>query len=145
MPQVSVSPANLHNAPTKCKWHKRCCYVTPTFLLKFTAYFRWKLLCPAQYLGTFLPSVVAIKASNIIRANADLLWRQKFWWHRPQERRDSGQGLTTTLLKFLALFIVCKGAEETFVCLQMFIVKIRLPISVAHQQFIVERKEGETG
>ncbi len=41
--------------------------------------------------------------------------------------------------------IVFKGGEETFVCPQTFIVKIRIPVLGQHQHFIVEQKEGETG
>jgi hypothetical protein len=42
-------------------------------------------------------------------------------------------------------FIVSKGGEETLYVRRRLLSKSEYPFWVAHQHFIVERKEGETG
>ncbi len=42
-------------------------------------------------------------------------------------------------------FIVSKGGEETSCVLRRLLSKSEYPFRVAHQHFIVERKEGKTG
>jgi hypothetical protein len=42
-------------------------------------------------------------------------------------------------------YIVSKGGEETLYVRRRLLSKSEYPFWVAHQHFIVERKEGETG
>jgi hypothetical protein len=45
----------------------------------------------------------------------------------------------------LTTSIVSKGGEETLYVCRRLLSKSEYPFCVAHQHFIVERKEGETG